>query len=629
MANYWITNNAKFRPFSYDEMIKPVEKMYTEHKGIEEGLAELQTKAGIWEGLANEQTDPVTYAQYKRYADELRMAADDLAMNGLNARSRQNLYNMKARYASEITPIEQAYQLRAADIKAQSEAAAKSGGRTIFSKSARTASLDDYRNGMPLDYTSVNLDSVYNTVASGTQAITKRYFNTEEGSAFKNEYFKLIQRQGLNPAEAFEALKHSGKYPELDKYYNDALQSFGISNFSEADKARIMTAADMGMNAGIYYDQKEQLKENPWTEFGRKVALENLRYRHAKQEATHAASLAGGPQKNNGMPGFTVPIHFSNKGAGQGLKRKMAEQTYDAVVKMAAQGNTAAKRTLDGWKKKYGTGGAGPYLKSKVIPELASTGWNGNTKDRDDRYLFYDIRRRIRGNVTKNEHLIDIWGSSYSIALDPETKKQIQKGKAWGPGGAPAGGANANIGAGIKDWKNFDQLATEAYTVNGIGMRDDREALNDYLAQQAIPALRLGTKGQVKMYDIQSMDKDGNIKYSSVPMNAKELPRTSTGQLDYGRITRYALHNGDWMYVWENDKGELVQKAVKRKDLGPEAVRNWDYNNEGVNGALRLFATGKINAEELQELIAGAGSQNIYRDLLETSETEVENFKVK
>lgn len=639
MANYWITPNARFRPFSYDEMIRPVEKMYTEHKGVEEGLAELQTKAGIWEGLANEQTDPVTYAQYKRYADELKMAADDLAMNGLNARSRQGLYNMKARYASEITPIEQAYQLRAADIKAQSEAAAKSGGRTVFSKSARTASLDDYRNGMPLDYTSVNLDSVYNTVASGTQAITKRYFNTKEGSAFKNEYFKLIQQQGLNPTEAFEALKHSGKYPELDKYYTDALQSFGISNFSEADKARIMNAADMGMNAGIYYDQKEQLQKNTALDFQRDLYKMDYQGRITRQNQAYAASLAASNGVgNNGMPGFTVPVHFT-EGASDVIKDKMARQTMAAVADQAKAGNKGAVNQLNEWAKKYGNkeGKLDKNGRDKLVADLVKYGWSGDTSTEESKKLYFAIGNYIRDNVTKNENLINIWRApSISPIIDKTTALQINKGKTWGPGAAPAGGAFANgrTSYELSKWNstkygNFDDIAKTAFTANAIGMRDDRSALNDYLEQQAIPALRMHTKGQVKMYDIQSMNSKGEIKYSSVPMSVKDLPHTSTGNIDYGRITRYSLHNGDWMYVWEDDKGNLVSKAVKRKDLGPEAVANWDYKNSGVNAALAAFATGKITADELQSYIAASGSQNMYRDYLETAKTKVKDYEIE
>lgn len=200
-ANYWITTNAKFRPFSYDEMIKPVEKMYTEHKGIEEGLSELQVKAGIWEGLANEQTDPVTYAQYKRYADELRLAANDLAMNGLNATSRQNLFNMKARYATEITPIELWYARRDKLDEEQRKLKAQDPS-LMFDNDFSTMSLDRFKENPRLSYTAISGNTIA-AKASGMLNNLAKAIETEPQykSILGGQYFQVAQRTGLNTAQ--------------------------------------------------------------------------------------------------------------------------------------------------------------------------------------------------------------------------------------------------------------------------------------------------------------------------------------------------------------------------------------------------------------------------------------------
>lgn len=612
--NYWITNNAKFRPFSYDEMIKPVEKMYTEHKGIEEGLAELQTKAGIWEGLANEQTDPVTYAQYKRYADELRMAADDLAMNGLNARSRQNLYNMKARYASEITPIEQAYQLRAADIKAQSEAAAKSGGRTVFSKSARTASLDDYRNGMPLDYTSVNLDSVYNTVASGTQAITKRYFNTKEGSAFKNEYFKLIQQQGLNPTEAFEALKHSGKYPELDKYYNDALQSFGISNFSEADQARIMTAADMGMNAGIYYDQKEQLKENPWTEYARKVSLENLRHKHANDEIDRQKATP----TNKGLPGSTIQVHLPTENTSASMKLGMAGITVGTVLDLAsrtrneknAKAVDQAKAQLKQWMSKYRVDPKKPEDRRKLLGYVARDGYLGGKNE-----LGYAIRNGIRKNVTKNENLINIWTDT----------RQEEK---------PAGTIGSNRPARmtkVKVWGDFDNIANQAFTVNAVQLKEDQAAVSAWLDSWFNGPLSSAGKGKVHLYDVSSSTGNGRqITLGKTPKKVSDLPKTSDGSIDTSGMHRTNLPSGDYLITWRDSKGNLQQGVLPAEALGEEEKqRKIDIQNAyKALGDRTQFPEDRYTEDDIEVLKTSVFNSALEGAYLAPQIVKVEPFKI-
>ena len=172
MPNYSIVINSKFRPFSYDEMIKPVQAMYEQQSKIEEGLSELETKANIWEGLANEQTDEKAYKQYKKYADDLRAAADDLALNGLNASSRQNLYRMKSRYASEITPIEQAYERRAKQLEKQETLAAQDPS-LIFDREAALTSLDTYMNNPALSFKAISGKQVMADVIAQASSLAK------------------------------------------------------------------------------------------------------------------------------------------------------------------------------------------------------------------------------------------------------------------------------------------------------------------------------------------------------------------------------------------------------------------------------------------------------------------------
>ena len=49
---------------------------------------------------------------YKTYADDLETRAGMLAKEGLTPASRKSMLDMKTRYSSEITPIEQAYTTR-------------------------------------------------------------------------------------------------------------------------------------------------------------------------------------------------------------------------------------------------------------------------------------------------------------------------------------------------------------------------------------------------------------------------------------------------------------------------------------------------------------------------------------
>ena len=72
----------------------------------------MAVKSNVWKGLANEQTDSTAYKMYKTYADDLETRAGMLAKEGLTPASRKSMLDMKTRYSSEITPLENAWKAR-------------------------------------------------------------------------------------------------------------------------------------------------------------------------------------------------------------------------------------------------------------------------------------------------------------------------------------------------------------------------------------------------------------------------------------------------------------------------------------------------------------------------------------
>lgn len=262
MANYSITINSKFRPFSFQELMTPLMMMEQNHREVEEQYANLMTESAKWENLANEQTDKIAYNQYKRYALDLELAADKLAKEGITANSRPSMYKLKSRYNSEIAPIEAAYNLRAADIKAQNDFEAATGGQAIFTKRASTASLDDYLNGKPMDYGRTNLDAVQKEGMLGGAAISKRYIKTTEGKLFQNDYYDLVTVKGISEKQALDILNRSGKYPNFEKFINDTLAKHGYSNYSDVDKLKMESALLSGINLGLTYEETHAPQQN-------------------------------------------------------------------------------------------------------------------------------------------------------------------------------------------------------------------------------------------------------------------------------------------------------------------------------------------------------------------------------
>ncbi|MBO5424868.1 MAG: hypothetical protein J6A25_05080, partial [Lachnospiraceae bacterium] len=105
MPNGYMVVNSRFKPFSYEEMLRPIAAYTDEYNAQEAAYGELANQAAQWERLKNSQIDQDTYQQYRSYADELQKAADALASEGLKPGGRKALQEVRRRYTENIVPI--------------------------------------------------------------------------------------------------------------------------------------------------------------------------------------------------------------------------------------------------------------------------------------------------------------------------------------------------------------------------------------------------------------------------------------------------------------------------------------------------------------------------------------------
>lgn len=234
MANYSLVINSQFKPFSYQELLQPALMATEAQHNLEDQYADLESKASIWEGMANEQTDPRTYKRYKDYADELQAAANDLADYGLTPSSRQKLANMRARYSSQIIPIQNAYQARLEQAKEQRQAL-NQNPTLMLSRRAATTSLDDYIDNPMLDYQSYSGALLTQQVAQMADKLKGELtsYSSKPLDKFTNLF---LQKHGLSSQEVLNAInnpKSSSSAKVLNAMVNDAIESSGINSWGD------------------------------------------------------------------------------------------------------------------------------------------------------------------------------------------------------------------------------------------------------------------------------------------------------------------------------------------------------------------------------------------------------------
>lgn len=236
MAANYIVINSKFKPFSYAEMLQPVQMATVAHQEVENEYAELATKANVWDEMANEQTDPYAYKMYKTYSNDLEEQAGQLAREGLTPASRQNMLRMRQRYSSDIVPIEQAYKRRQELIDEQRKLLAQDN-TLMFDRNASMLSLDDLIKNPQLTYQSYSGATLAKQVGTAAQNLAKEMRDNPRKwrSILGNQYFETIMQKGYRPEEIIQVLQNNPNASSVLKgIVEDAVGSSNIASWGDA-----------------------------------------------------------------------------------------------------------------------------------------------------------------------------------------------------------------------------------------------------------------------------------------------------------------------------------------------------------------------------------------------------------
>lgn len=298
MSNYSLVVNSQFKPFSYQEMLAPTLMATQAHQELENQYGELATKASVWEEMANEQTDPYAYKMYKTYANDLEEQAGQLAREGLNAASRRDMLNMRARYSKEITPIEQAYTTRQKQAEQQQQALLQDP-TLLLSRRASTTSLDDYIRNPQLAYEAYSGKLITAQAASAASALAKEMQEKPRKwrSILGNSYYETMMQKGFSSQAVLQAIQDNpNAAPQLTRIVEDAINSSGVRNWGDqATIARAIDYAKQGLWSAVGETQYQTLDN--WR--AKMAAQEAMQIRAEKRAAARQAAEQRQAQLNN------------------------------------------------------------------------------------------------------------------------------------------------------------------------------------------------------------------------------------------------------------------------------------------------------------------------------------------
>lgn len=167
MANFYLDIKSDFKPYTFEEMLKPVALEDAYHKQLEEEYALLDSQLssamtpkdtkpldptrGLLSTLEGSPLDQDSYDIIDLYKDDLQEASNSLARDGLNPYSRGVFNNLRKRYSEEILPISAAYNNRIAKATALQDLVRKDP-TFVAEYNPMNYSLSEYVNNPALDH---------------------------------------------------------------------------------------------------------------------------------------------------------------------------------------------------------------------------------------------------------------------------------------------------------------------------------------------------------------------------------------------------------------------------------------------------------------------------------------------
>ena len=421
VKNYSLTVNSTFNPYSLQELLPIYQANAQAQYQAEEAFSQLQMKADQWEKLANNAQDADVYNTYKAYSNQLKAAADDVLNNGINTASRRNLMNMRAQYASNIIPIEEAYNKR--QQQAQVLWQARLQDPTLIAQDPSELGLSYYMKNPTYTPQSYSGKLLTAQSAQAAQNLAKTLSSYGKGEPIDKYTNTFIQKHGLtrNDIQKYLNGETTATNKVLGAIYQQVYDSSQIGNWANENQRR--QAANF-------------IKQGMWSAIGQDTvqAMENFEARENYKLQQQLALMQAQQQQQDQLSAINeVPIYIPEE---QNEVDKMREKYKKYFY--TKNGRTYLRQI---GREAYNEGEVHYTSNSENIKRGAVMGSDGR---------MYDLKKDKQGRYYYTEK------SDFKDFLDSlGAQKYLGKGNNWQPGNV-GNLWNKYISTGVKgDTKQF------------------------------------------------------------------------------------------------------------------------------------------------------------------------------
>lgn len=245
-----ITVTSQYKPFTYEELVKPLEGYWKKYDKAEEDLGNLSTQLAALDYIVeSEPEDSPLRAKYSNYKAKLETAAETLGQRGLTQEVRNLLKETNASFAKDISPIATQYARRQ-KLEDEQRKIKTSNPSVYFSKRAAETSLAEMMENPNWSYTSFVGNDITKAVQDMVSPVATILENIwKDGKV--GDYDKILSKYGISPEDV--SAYFNGEFKgSLAKFFDDArntvIKAYGIDTWEDADA---LNAAYKYANMGI------------------------------------------------------------------------------------------------------------------------------------------------------------------------------------------------------------------------------------------------------------------------------------------------------------------------------------------------------------------------------------------
>ena len=231
-----ITVTSKYKPFTYEELVKPLEGYWKKYDAHEAALSEIDTATATLDYIVNaEPEDSPLRTVYADFKNKLAEASTELS-NGWNSADRNLLRELKSTFAKSIEPIPIQYKKLQSLIEEQRKGQLNNPSLR-YNKKATDLSVGELIANPNWNYLSYNGEEITKDVSQMLAPISQVLTGISSGRKVPG-FTTILEQYGLTPADVESYLRNpenpNHKFKAvIDKAIDTALYNSGVYTWND------------------------------------------------------------------------------------------------------------------------------------------------------------------------------------------------------------------------------------------------------------------------------------------------------------------------------------------------------------------------------------------------------------